>query len=167
MSSHHTSLPSTLTTSDDPPSFRAIQDPVTIPNVARDAGAASTVPKTTDNTSGAPPSLVQGYKQVESFGPSEDYITDEDIDEETVYVTLDLGNIEPTLVPSSTSYRLVGLETPTPYLQLSGTIFKGTHNELLGSELLFTDDTTQGGSSLPVYTDSSLYHRIQTGQNGH
>ena len=51
----------------------------------------------------APPSLCPGYKQVESFGPNEEY---ED-EEEVCYVTLDMGNVEPTLVPSSSSYRLI------------------------------------------------------------
>ncbi|KIM42156.1 hypothetical protein M413DRAFT_52784, partial [Hebeloma cylindrosporum] len=72
-------------------------------------------------------SLCPGYKQVESFGPDEEY---EDEEEEVCYVTLDLGNVEPTLVPSSSSYRLI----------LQGTIFKGRHNLLLGTELIFTDD---------------------------
>ncbi|OBZ73283.1 hypothetical protein A0H81_07033 [Grifola frondosa] len=84
--------------------------------------------------------LFPGYRQVETFGPDEDYEQlDGEIEEEVAYVTLDLGSIEPTLVPSSTSYRLIGLDTPTPYLQLSGTILKGQHQTLLGTELLFTE----------------------------
>jgi hypothetical protein len=51
----------------------------------------------------APSSLCPGYKQVESFGPYEEY----DDEEEVCYVTLDMGNVEPTLVPSSSSYRLI------------------------------------------------------------
>lgn len=82
-------------------------------------------------------SLCPGFKQVEAFGPDEDY---EDEDEEVSYVVLDLGAIEPTLVPGSTGYRLIGLDTPTPFLQLQGTIFKGRHDVLLGTEMLFTDD---------------------------
>jgi hypothetical protein len=35
--------------------------------------------------------------------------------------------------------RAQGLDTPTPFLQLSGTIFKGQHDSLLGTEILFTD----------------------------
>ncbi|KAF8885558.1 hypothetical protein CPB84DRAFT_1685364 [Gymnopilus junonius] len=84
----------------------------------------------------APQSLCPGYKQVDAFGPDDDY---ED-EEEVVYVTLDMGNVEPTLVPSSTSYRLIGLDTPTPFLQLQGTVLKGRHDLLLGTELIFTDD---------------------------
>ena len=49
-------------------------------------------------------SLCPGYKQLEfeSFGPDEVY---ED-EEEVCYVTLDMGDADPTLVPSSSSYRL-------------------------------------------------------------
>ncbi|KAF9242829.1 hypothetical protein BU15DRAFT_72479 [Melanogaster broomeanus] len=81
--------------------------------------------------------LVTGYKQVESFGPDEDYLDEE---EDVSYVTLDLGVVEPTLLPSSSTYRLIGLDTPTPFLQLSGSIFKGRHDALLGTELLFTEE---------------------------
>ena len=35
---------------------------------------------------------------------------------------------------------LQGLDTPTPFLQLSGTILRGRHDNLLGSELIFSDD---------------------------
>ncbi|KAH9927594.1 uncharacterized protein B0H18DRAFT_1002680 [Fomitopsis serialis] len=80
-------------------------------------------------------SLAPGYKQVDAFGPDEDY----ESEEEVIYVTLDLGAVEPALVPSSSSFRLIGLDTPTPFLQLSGTVFKGQHQSLLGTELLFTD----------------------------
>ncbi|KAJ6602479.1 hypothetical protein DFH09DRAFT_1124952 [Mycena vulgaris] len=79
-------------------------------------------------------SLCPGYKQVEVFGPDDEYE-----EEEVTYVTFDLGNVEPTLIPSSSHYRLIGLDTPMPFLQLSGTIFKGRHDTLLGTELLFTD----------------------------
>ncbi|KJA15450.1 hypothetical protein HYPSUDRAFT_103566, partial [Hypholoma sublateritium FD-334 SS-4] len=81
-------------------------------------------------------SLCPGYTQVDEFLPDEEY----ESEEEVFYVTMDMGNIEPTLVPSSSSYRLIGLDTPTPYLQLQGTILKGRHDMLLGTELIFTDD---------------------------
>ncbi|KAI0366474.1 hypothetical protein BV20DRAFT_1055614 [Pilatotrama ljubarskyi] len=80
-------------------------------------------------------SLFPGYKHVEGFGPDDEYESEEEVE----YVTLDLGTIEPTLVPSSSSYRLIGLDTPTPYLQLSGTKLKGQHQSLLGTELLFAE----------------------------
>ena len=48
--------------------------------------------------------LVPGYKHVESFGPDEDYLDEE---EEVSYVTLDLGVVEPTLLPSTSTYRLI------------------------------------------------------------
>ncbi|KAL4065538.1 hypothetical protein V8B97DRAFT_2010353 [Scleroderma yunnanense] len=80
--------------------------------------------------------LVPGYRQVEEFGPDEEY----EEEEEVYYVTLDLGSVEPTLLPSSSTYRLIGLDTPTPYLQLAGSVFEGRHDTLLGTELLFTEE---------------------------
>ncbi|KAH7922304.1 hypothetical protein BV22DRAFT_667847 [Leucogyrophana mollusca] len=80
-------------------------------------------------------SLIPGYRQVESFGADDEYE-----EEEISYITLDLGVVEPTLVPSSSTYRLIGLDTPTPFLQLSGSVLKGKHDTLLGTELLFTEE---------------------------
>jgi hypothetical protein len=45
-----------------------------------------------------------GYSQVDSFGPDEEYLSEEN---EVTYVTLDLGTVEPTLLSSSSTYRLV------------------------------------------------------------
>ncbi|KAI0822201.1 hypothetical protein BC628DRAFT_706257 [Trametes gibbosa] len=106
-------------------------------------------------------SMIPGYKQVEGFGPDEDYESGEEIE----YVTLDLGTIEPTLVPSSSTYRLIGLDTPTPYLQLSGTKLKGLHQALLGTELLFMESSdehqthTQGKK--PLVPVASTERRIR------
>lgn len=80
--------------------------------------------------------MFPGYKHVREFGPAEDY---ED-EEEVCYVTLDLGHdVDKALVPNATEYRLAGLDTETPMLQLHGSFFIGKHEELLGTELLFTE----------------------------
>lgn len=103
------------------------------------------------------PDVVAQGAESETYEPIEGKEGEEsEYEEEIEYVVLDLGNTEPTLVPSSQTYRLIvrttidiclifsesvqGLDTPTPYLQLSGTILQGRHENLLGSELLFTDD---------------------------
>ncbi|PBK79247.1 hypothetical protein ARMGADRAFT_174896 [Armillaria gallica] len=65
-------------------------------------------------------SLCLGYHRVTQFGPGDGYE-----EEEIFYVTLELGNVEPTLIPSCDSYHLVGLDTPTPSLQLAGTVLNG------------------------------------------
>ncbi|KAH6903851.1 hypothetical protein BKA70DRAFT_1193898 [Coprinopsis sp. MPI-PUGE-AT-0042] len=93
-------------------------------------------------------SLVPGYTQVESFGDDDEYE-----EEEVSYVTLDLGGVEPTLVPSASSYHLIGLDTPTPFLQLQGTVLKGRHNTLLGTELMFTED-----KDLHEWNKRSVHH---------
>jgi hypothetical protein len=98
-------------------------------------------------------SLCPRFKQVEEFGPDEEYE-----DEETFYAQLlwisatsnprcyqrpqsiDLLCVSLD-VPDEASLiqRTQGLDTPSPFLQLSGTIFKGQHDSLLGTEILFTD----------------------------
>ncbi|KAK2464597.1 hypothetical protein APHAL10511_003386 [Amanita phalloides] len=83
-----------------------------------------------------PTSLCPGYRHVEEFGLDEEYESSEEVS----YATFDLGNIQPSLIPNSSSFRLIGLDTPTPFLQLSGTVLKGRHDPLLGTELLFTDE---------------------------
>lgn len=103
-----------------------------------------------------PTTLCPGYKHVEAFGSAEDYENEDEIS----YITLDLGDVEPQLVPSSTTYRLIveslalrqissrdshvgvfqGLDSRSPYLQLQGTIMKGRHDFLLGTEMIFTDE---------------------------
>ncbi|PBK82141.1 hypothetical protein ARMGADRAFT_947113 [Armillaria gallica] len=78
-------------------------------------------------------SLCSGYHQVNQFGPDNDY------EEESIfYITLELGNVEPSLIPSCDSYYLVGLDTSTPFIELAGTVLKGRHETLLGTELLFS-----------------------------
>ncbi len=48
-------------------------------------------------------SLCLGYHQVTQFGPGDDYEEEEEI----FYVTLELGNVEPSLISSCDSYYLV------------------------------------------------------------
>jgi len=105
--------------------------------------------------------LAPGFRQVDAFDPDDNYECDENgnVIEEVSYVTLDLGAVEPTLVPSSSTYRLIGLDTPTPFLQLSGTIFQGVHQSLLATELLFTED-----KGLDDQTRRKVAHLANTSQ---
>jgi general transcription factor 3C polypeptide 6 len=54
--------------------------------------------------------LFPGYRQVEAFEADEEYELDS---EEVVFVTLDVGDVEPSLVPGTSSYRLI--VSPTRY----------------------------------------------------
>ncbi|EIW74288.1 hypothetical protein CONPUDRAFT_160328 [Coniophora puteana RWD-64-598 SS2] len=83
--------------------------------------------------------LLPGYRQVTAFDDDDEYESGEEVE----YVTLDLGAIEPLLVPSTDQYALIGLDTPTPFLQLSGTVLRGKHDELIGTEMLFSDERDQ------------------------
>ncbi|KAG2076644.1 hypothetical protein BDR04DRAFT_1089799 [Suillus decipiens] len=110
-----------------------------------------------------------GYRQVDSFGLDEDYVSDD----EEFYVTLDLGTVEPTLLSSSSTYKLVGLDTPTPFLQLSGSFFRGRHDTLLGSELLFTEGrndserNTRGLTHVGVTERRIRFKEVQLRQKAH
>ena len=53
---------------------------------------------------GAKKTIFEGCIQVDSFGPDDEY---EDGTEEEHYVTLDLGAVDPTMVPNSAEYRLI------------------------------------------------------------
>ena len=66
--------------------------------------SASIIPSTSTFTQ--PTSLCPGYKNVDAFNSSDDYYSDDD-ENDVSYVTLELGNIEPTLVPNSSTYRLI------------------------------------------------------------
>lgn len=52
--------------------------------------------------------LYSGFKLVGQFDDDDQYESDEDgdVDEEISYVTLDLGQIHPTLLPSCSSCRI-------------------------------------------------------------
>ncbi|EJT98057.1 hypothetical protein DACRYDRAFT_39931, partial [Dacryopinax primogenitus] len=65
------------------------------------------------------------------------------------YVTFDLGVVPSgTAPPSAQHYRLIGLDTPTPYLQLGTAIYQGGHASLIGSEIIFRD---MRGSLSPLF----------------
>ncbi|KZT55575.1 hypothetical protein CALCODRAFT_518676 [Calocera cornea HHB12733] len=65
-------------------------------------------------------------------------------DEEIEYVTLDMGvpphSAGPLQIPQ---YRLIGLDTPRPFLQLGNTIYEGVHQTLLGTEIVLRDTRDQ------------------------
>ncbi|KAL5514007.1 hypothetical protein ACEPAG_2768 [Sanghuangporus baumii] len=120
-------------------------------SVSTSMSSSSNLPSTASEAQG----LFPGYKHVERFGPDEDYDDDE---VEECYVTLDLGSIDQTLVPSSNSYRLIGLDTTTPFLQLSRTIMRGHYKTLIGTELIFKDvseETDPDPSSTTAFASSS------------
>lgn len=77
-------------------------------------------------------SLYPDHHYVETFGDDDEYERDENgnIIEEVEYVTVDLGVVEPTLVPSTSSYRLIvspNLRTHTRLLTYSLSLRALTH----------------------------------------
>ncbi|CAE6432407.1 unnamed protein product [Rhizoctonia solani] len=65
---------------------------------------------------------------------------EDDLDE-TFYLTLELGPVDPSLLVNCASIRLVGLETPTPFIQLGDLVFQGVHARTLGTELVLDTGT--------------------------
>ena len=54
------------------------------------------------------------------------------------------------------SYRNQGLDTPSPFLQLSGTFFKGQHDSLLGTEIMFTEAKGTWTSNHPTHVTAGI-----------
>ncbi|GHJ84859.1 hypothetical protein NliqN6_1261 [Naganishia liquefaciens] len=83
----------------------------------------------------AGPSRLQGEPE-QPVGDDDEY---EDVEEE-IYVTLDLGpNADPMTLGTGTEYQLIGLDTPTPYLKIGNDVFRGTPQQLIGSEIITKD----------------------------
>ncbi|RUS13561.1 hypothetical protein BC937DRAFT_95133 [Endogone sp. FLAS-F59071] len=62
---------------------------------------------------------------------------------QTSYIVLDLGSdvnaeVITSAAAKSGGYSLVGLDTPTPYLQIGPLIFRGEFDETIGTDLLFS-----------------------------
>ncbi|KAF8920005.1 hypothetical protein CPB85DRAFT_1276374 [Mucidula mucida] len=91
--------------------------------------------------------LCPGYTQVDEFDPEDEY---EEEEEEVSYVVLDLENVDPSLIPSSSTYRL---------LCLSGTVLKGVHDSMLGTELIFTEDKGAQPQLSPSQHALNIFHR--------
>ncbi|KAG8995625.1 hypothetical protein FRB94_008907 [Tulasnella sp. JGI-2019a] len=81
-------------------------------------------------------SILPGVTQVDRFDEEED---EYEYEYETSYATLDLRNIDQNILLNSSTFKLIGLDTPTPYLQLPGMTMRGEHDTLIGSEMIFSD----------------------------
>lgn len=83
----------------------------------------------------------------------------DDEEEETVYLSLELGAVDPHLLSHCASMRLVGLETPTPFLQLGDSVYRGLHVSTLGTELVF-DDATPDASTRSIRPFAHIEHKV-------
>ena len=79
---------------------------------------------------------------------------DDDEDHEDVFILLELPDTPANFLSSNTSYSLIGLDTPTPVLKIGSAVFRGTHEDVLGTHLVFSDAgmlaTMPGASRLPT-----------------
>ncbi|KAH8551330.1 hypothetical protein BGW37DRAFT_493251 [Umbelopsis sp. PMI_123] len=75
--------------------------------------------------------------------------SDKKVITETQYILLDLEDNAPEDILETTEanggYSLIGLDTPTPYLQLGSEIYKGEFDETIGSNL-FLEKVPKGES---------------------
>jgi hypothetical protein len=97
--------------------------------------------------------LAPGLRHVDAFDSDDIYERDKDgeIIEDISYVTLDLGPVEPSLVPSSSSYRLIVRRDSPTFIALSFLVRVGfRHANPISSAL--RDD-------FPGYTPITARHR--------
>ena len=112
-------------------------------------------------------SLCPGYRQVDSFGAEDEYESDEQV----FYVTLDLGAaVEPTLVASSSNYRLI-VSLDIPYFLLGVTYYRDLIHRLLScnSQGPFSKANTIDSLGLNYFSQNQrvshrasqhLYHKL-------
>jgi|EP01043_Picozoa_sp_COSAG02_P060098 hypothetical protein len=72
---------------------------------------------------------------------------DDEDEYEDVFVMLELPDLHSSFLSSCDTYSLIGLDTPTPILKLGGAVFRGSHEDTLGTHLVFSD--TQDLAGLP------------------
>ncbi|KAG0143444.1 hypothetical protein CROQUDRAFT_26630, partial [Cronartium quercuum f. sp. fusiforme G11] len=94
-----------------------------------------------------PPVIDSQWKQVEEF--PED--AQDEWEEEVEYLTLDMGlsSLDRKSLSPEANFQLLGLNTPNPFLKIAGQFFMGTHEHLIGTELIMQEGQKTG--SKPCY----------------
>ena len=64
---------------------------------------------------------------------------DDDDEYEDIFVMLELPDVHASFLSSCETYSLIGLDTPTPMLKLGSAVFRGSHEDMLGTHLVFSD----------------------------
>ncbi|KAL6041981.1 General transcription factor 3C polypeptide 6 [Balamuthia mandrillaris] len=82
----------------------------------------------------------------------------EEVEEEEFYVTLELEDfLDTNLLQSCQRYKLLGLNTEGPLLQVDDMFFQGTYAETVGTHLYFADPTSTSSSSSSSTSTAPLY----------
>eukprot|EP01116_Phalansterium_solitarium_P012420 TRINITY_DN28687_c0_g1_i1.p1 TRINITY_DN28687_c0_g1~~TRINITY_DN28687_c0_g1_i1.p1 ORF type:complete len:252 (-),score=74.77 TRINITY_DN28687_c0_g1_i1:118-873(-) len=63
--------------------------------------------------------------------------TDDEWEESEFLVLLEIDGSDP--IPANCQYSLVGVDTPTPYLTLNDKVFRGRHDEVMGTSMFFEE----------------------------
>ncbi|KAL6061294.1 General transcription factor 3C polypeptide 6 [Balamuthia mandrillaris] len=83
---------------------------------------------------------------------------EEEVEEEEFYVTLELEDfLDTNLLQSCQRYKLLGLNTEGPLLQVDDMFFQGTYAETVGTHLYFADPTSTSSSSSSSTSTAPLY----------
>ncbi|KAI9006396.1 hypothetical protein DFJ74DRAFT_741235 [Hyaloraphidium curvatum] len=86
----------------------------------------------------------------------EEELDDDEWEEETTYVVLDLGpnfaegNLLEEAIARNGTYQLVGLDRANPFLRIGTAYFKGERVETIGTDLVFAAENHPGPASAPA-----------------
>jgi hypothetical protein len=78
------------------------------------------------------------------------------------YVILDTGprtSTQTLLSASSSGVKLIGMDTPTPFLRIGGLMFKGKHDLNVGSDMIFKDGK-HGKELVGVNERRTMFSRV-------
>ncbi|KAM0788579.1 hypothetical protein ACM66B_001701 [Microbotryomycetes sp. NB124-2] len=92
----------------------------------------------------AAPLVDSTWQQVSKL--ADDYDRDEWEEDEVCYLTLDFGKL-PTGAVTSGDLQLLALNSDTPFARVGGSIFRGQHESLIGSEIFLERDNETGSYS--------------------
>jgi hypothetical protein len=66
---------------------------------------------------------------------------EEDDEYEDVFVVLELPDLPDAFLEDCKTYQLIGVDTETPMLRLGSSVFKGSFQDVLGTNLIFSEHT--------------------------
>jgi hypothetical protein len=79
--------------------------------------------------------------------PAHQHSLEDDYEYETEYIILETGprtTTQTLLAASASGVKLIGMDTPTPYLRIGNLTFKGKHDLNVGTDLIFRNKELVG-----------------------
>jgi hypothetical protein len=85
---------------------------------------------------------------------------EEDDEYEDVFVVLELPDLPDAFLEDCKTYQLIGIDTETPMLRLGSSVFKGSFQDVLGTNLIFSEHPSlkalPGSRRIPAASDATL-----------